>query len=114
MFAPAQAKECYKELHETKGIKAVSKRATDERYLAGRELYKEACEIVRNEWNNGSTKDHRIMKNYLTREYENGKSRFSKFDKKCGYTEGGLLKQLKDLAKEMNRPDLIAGAGKKI
>lgn len=89
-----------------------SKRATDAKYDPGRNLYKEAAEIAKSKWEKGEVLKHHQMKRYLIREYRGGKSRFGRFDADSGYTEKGLLKRLKELAKEMNRPDLISGQKK--
>jgi hypothetical protein len=112
---PALCADGYKWLHEAEGIKAISKRATDEKYLPGRQLYKEALDIAKSKWEQGSFLKHHQMKKYLIKEYRNGeslKSPFAIFDPDCGYTEKGLLERLKGLAKEMHRPDLISGQKK--
>lgn len=105
----------YKSLYNTEGIKAISKKATDEKYSPGRQLYKEAVDIAKSMWEQGSLLKHHQMKRYLIKDYrgETGvKSPFARFDASCGYTEKGLLERLKALAKEMNRPDLISGQKK--
>lgn len=107
---PGISAEGYKWLYETEGIKAISKKATDVKYSPGRDIYKDALEIAKNEWENGSVLKHHQMKKYLIKEYQvSGKSPFAKFDPDCGYTEKGLLERLKGLAKSMKRPDLISG-----
>lgn len=102
----------YEWLFKTEGIKAFSKKATDVQYSPERDLYKEALDIARSEWERGSLRIHHQMKRYLIKEYRNGKSQFRTFDANRGYTERGLLERLKGLAKEMNRPDLISGQKK--
>jgi hypothetical protein len=89
--------------------KHTSKMATDIKYAPGREIYKEALEIAQRMWEEGSLLKHHQMKRFLVKEYQNGISEFAKFDVDCGYTDKGLLNQLKALANEMNRPDLISG-----
>ena len=90
----------------------ISKNATDFRYSPGRDLYRAALHVARTMWENGSDLKHHQMKSYLVNMYRDGesiKSPFEKFDAACGYTDRGLLKHLKALVKEMNRPDLISG-----
>lgn len=83
--------------------------ATDSRYKSQRLLLKQAACVARSEWQNGSTLLHHQMKKFLVEEFqdESGKHPFLHLQEKS------ILKVVKQVAKEMNRTDLISGQKKR-
>lgn len=91
-------------------IKAIaSDTATDSKYKDDRLLLEKAATVARHMWENGSTLLHHQMKKYLAEEYvdENGKYPFVALE-----LEKSILRTVKQVAIDMNRPDLISGQKK--
>lgn len=91
-------------------IKKRVAQAAEGRYSQGRKLYERARNVARTLWDNGSPKDHIEMRDYLISEYlptGHVKSPFANFNKDIGFSASGLLRELRMLAKELNRGDLI-------
>jgi hypothetical protein len=88
--------------------KKASKNAHDSRYNSRRELLNELGRVARKLWEGGSTHMHYQMKDYLLNEYEDSKGNvpFSSLPEKSA------LNIVKQVAKEINRPDLISGQKK--
>lgn len=99
-----------------KASKESSKKATDARHLALREFKKKAALAAKNQWENGSKLLHHEMAKYLETTYqdENGINPFwhlpgNDID---ASSKKVLLQVVKEVAKEMNRPDMISGQRK--
>jgi len=95
-----------------------SRKANDVRYESLRKFKEKAAMVAKHIWENGSTLPHHKMAKYLIEEYEeNGKRPFSllpvKDDEGFFLPPDKVLREtVKDVAKGMNRPDLISGQKK--
>jgi hypothetical protein len=92
--------------------KKVSKSAADARYSLIREFKHKAAVVARCKWEEGSELTHDKMVKFLIEEYKdsNGKYPFISLpDAKKSQPENVLRDVVKNVAKEMNRPDLIRG-----
>ena len=96
-------------------IRESSENAHNARYAPLREFKENAASVAKRAWEGGSNLFHHQMVKYLVEEYqdENGKHPFTQLpDKNKSTPEKVLLKTLKEVAKEINRPDLISGQKK--
>lgn len=95
----------------------VSKNANDTKYELLRKFKDDAAKVIEREWKNGSTLLHHKMAKYLCLDYtENNKHPFGQLpdrDKEGNFpsSEKVLRDVAKDVAKKLNRPDLISGKG---
>jgi len=80
-------------------------RARDNRYKENRELYSHALSLAKDKWQGGSKKLHYQMKDWLLNEYadENGNVPFLNLSEKT------LNKKLKELLRDIGKPELIHG-----
>lgn len=89
-------------------LREVSKKATDARYGKQRELLARAANVAKKLWEGGERLLHHEMKKYLIEEYQDDAGKYPFLN----LPEKSLLKTVKQVAKEMNRPDLISGQKK--
>jgi len=93
----------------------VSKNANDIKYEKLRDFKNKAAKVIEREWKNGSTLLHHKMAKYLCEYYqENNKHPFGhlpNIDKDGDFpsSEKVLREVAKEVAKKMNRHDLISG-----
>lgn len=82
--------------------------ALNARHSPRRKLKEQAADVAKKEWVNGSTLLHHEMKRFLVEDYqdENGKYPF------VNLPDRALLDTLKQVARELNRPNLISGQKK--
>lgn len=86
-----------------------AQKAKKKQIAKGQELYLYARKIAKQLWENGDNRLHNQMRNFLHEKYQepNGDMPFSKYDpkdkgvKKIGFTAQGLLKALKEEAREV-------------
>ena len=93
-----------------KAPKKASKKAHDGRYQERRELLKELAIVAGKLWKNGSTLLHHQMKDFLLNDYADQAGRLPF----VSLPEKTVLKNLKDVARELQRPDLISGQKKSL
>jgi len=101
--------------------KEASRRATDARHYALREFKEKAARVAQSEWKRGSTLLHHQMTKYLIEEYQDEKGKYPFMylpnkDKNGNPLppEKVIRETLKQVAKIMNRPDLISGQRKSL
>ena len=94
---------------EKKNVKAItSKKGTDKRYARQRELLNQLEGVARDLWEGGSTLLHHQMKDYLLNDYADANDNLPF----VSLAEKTVLSRVKQIAKEMNRYDLISGLEK--
>lgn len=105
-----QIPEATVQLEEMRIKAEASKRATDARYGNRRVLLEKARGVAQQLWENGDTRLHHEMKRYLIEEYcdETGKYPFVNLPDKS------LLDAVKNVAKDLGKPDLISGRKKSV
>ena len=118
-FLPSLSNEAFQLEYETKGIRAVSKKAVEERHQPLRDFKQRAAVAIKIAWESGANLNHSKMAKFMAKEYVDSKGEHP-FAHLPGKGKNGIYhpaeKVLREVAKavatEIGRRDLVSGLKK--